>query len=66
VTGEPLIQRKDDNAEVLRRRLQAYHGQTAPILAYYNQHKILSSIDAMQPIKNVSQKIDEALYKNIH
>jgi len=26
VTGEPLIQRKDDNAEVLRKRLQAYHG----------------------------------------
>jgi adenylate kinase len=36
LTGEPLIQRKDDNAEVLRKRMQAYHTQTAPILAYYN------------------------------
>ncbi len=35
-TGEALIQRKDDNAEVLRKRMQAYHTQTAPILAYYN------------------------------
>lgn len=25
VTGEPLIQRKDDNAEVLRKRMSAYH-----------------------------------------
>ena len=25
ITGEPLIQRKDDNAEVLRKRMQAYH-----------------------------------------
>ena len=24
-TGEPLIQRKDDNAEVLKKRMQAYH-----------------------------------------
>lgn len=25
ITGEPLIQRKDDNAEVLKKRMQAYH-----------------------------------------
>ena len=25
VTGEPLIQRKDDNAEVLKKRMGAYH-----------------------------------------
>jgi adenylate kinase len=66
LTGEPLIQRKDDNAEVLRRRMQAYHGQTAPILSYYNQRSILSTIDAMQPIKQVTQHLDEILYKNIH
>jgi len=35
-TGEDLIQRKDDNAEVLRKRMQAYHSQTAPILSYYS------------------------------
>ena len=65
-TGEALIQRKDDNAEVLRKRMQAYHTQTAPILAYYNQKHLLNTIDAMAPIKSVSQHIDEVLYKNIH
>lgn len=32
ITGEPLIQRKDDNAEVLRSRLAAFHTQTEPVL----------------------------------
>ena len=50
LTGEDLIQRKDDNAEVLKKRMGAYHGQTAPILEYYRQKSILSSIDAMAPI----------------
>ncbi|KAK1266011.1 Adenylate kinase B [Acorus gramineus] len=31
VTGEPLIQRKDDTAEVLKSRLEAFHRQTEPV-----------------------------------
>ena len=65
MTGEPLIQRKDDNAEVLKRRMVAYHAQTAPILKYYGQRHILTTIDAMQPIGQVTQQIDEALYKRL-
>jgi adenylate kinase len=42
ITGEPLIQRKDDNAEVLKKRMTAYHGQTAPILEYYRSKNILA------------------------
>ena len=34
-TGDDLIQRKDDNAEALRKRMSAYHESTAPILNYY-------------------------------
>ena len=41
ITGEPLIQRKDDNAEVLKKRMGAFHGQTAPILDYYKAKNIL-------------------------
>lgn len=32
ITGEPLIQRKDDNADVLKSRLAAFHTQTQPVL----------------------------------
>jgi adenylate kinase family enzyme len=31
VTGEPLIQRKDDTASVLKSRLEAFHIQTEPV-----------------------------------
>lgn len=55
ITGEPLIQRKDDNAEVLRNRMKAYHTQTSPILNYYEQKSILSKIDAMAEIDKVQQ-----------
>ena len=64
-TGEPLIHRKDDNAEVLKKRMQAYHASTAPILNYYQQKHILKTIDAMQKIQQVTQQIDEAIYRNI-
>ncbi|PIA51268.1 hypothetical protein AQUCO_01100243v1 [Aquilegia coerulea] len=36
VTGEPLIQRKDDTAAVLKSRLEAFHRQTEPF-RYSNQ-----------------------------
>ncbi len=47
LTGEPLIQRKDDNAEVLKKRMVAYHEQTTPILDFYRAKNALTTIDAM-------------------
>ena len=35
VTGEPLIQREDDKEETVRKRLEVYHSQTAPLISYY-------------------------------
>jgi len=37
VTGEPLVQRSDDNAEALKKRLVTYHDQTAPVVGYYQK-----------------------------
>lgn len=34
-TGEPLVQRSDDNADTLRKRLVTYHQQTDPVAEYY-------------------------------
>ncbi|RZT04541.1 Adenylate kinase [Duganella sp. CF402] len=36
VTGEPLVQRDDDKAEVVKKRLDVYHNQTEVLLGYYN------------------------------
>lgn len=35
VTGEDLIQRADDNEETVLKRLDVYHAQTEPLVAYY-------------------------------
>ncbi|KAL8718613.1 MAG: hypothetical protein Q9225_004276 [Loekoesia sp. 1 TL-2023] len=48
VTGEPLIQRTDDNAETLKKRLSTYHEQTSPVVAYYKKTGIWKPIDASQ------------------
>lgn len=34
-TGEDLIQRKDDQEEVVKNRLEVYHAQTEPLIDYY-------------------------------
>ncbi|TFK46347.1 adenylate kinase 1, partial [Heliocybe sulcata] len=48
VTGEPLIQRSDDNVETLRKRLGAFHSQTGPVVDYYKQKGLWRGIDAAQ------------------
>ena len=37
LTGEPLIQRDDDQADTVKKRLAVYHNQTEVLLGYYNQ-----------------------------
>ncbi|KAG8744592.1 adenylate kinase [Ceratobasidium sp. 428] len=53
VSGEPLIQRSDDNAETLRKRLAAFHQQTGPVVDYYKKQGIWKGIDAAQSPKVV-------------
>ena len=36
VTGEPLVQRDDDKAETVKKRLSVFHNQTEVLLGYYN------------------------------
>ncbi|UZJ38790.1 adenylate kinase [Prosthecochloris sp. SCSIO W1103] len=37
VTGEPLVQREDDSEQTVRKRLEVYHCQTAPLIDYYQK-----------------------------
>ncbi|KAK4537496.1 hypothetical protein CDCA_CDCA12G3521 [Cyanidium caldarium] len=61
VTGEPLVQRSDDNEETLQKRLAAFHESTRPVLDYYRQRGILFQIDAGQEIDKVRQQWSRAL-----
>ena len=49
ITGEPLIQRSDDNAETLIKRLESYHKSTTPVAEYYKKKGIWYGVDAAQP-----------------
>jgi adenylate kinase len=35
VTGEPLVQRPDDDEATVRKRIETYHTQTKPLVNYY-------------------------------
>ena len=54
-------ERADDNAEVLAKRLQVYHDNTAPVLPYYNAQGKLKTVNGMDTIDEVSQQINEVL-----
>ncbi len=51
VTGEPLIQRDDDKEETVRKRLEVYHEQTAPLVEYYKKWRETGGLDAPQYIE---------------
>lgn len=36
-TGEPLVQRDDDQEATVRQRLKVYHDQTEPLIGYYSE-----------------------------
>jgi len=59
VTGEPLMQRSNDTAEALVKRLQAYHAKTEPILERYS--KCVYKINAFQSMDKVWKDVDAIL-----
>mmetsp|Transcript_16666 Transcript_16666/g.18855 ORF Transcript_16666/g.18855 Transcript_16666/m.18855 type:complete len:184 (+) Transcript_16666:297-848(+) len=60
ITGEPLMQRNDDNEATLRPRLKAFHEQTKPVLAHYKTQGIVTNVNAMQDMKQVYADICKA------
>jgi len=55
--GTGFKRRADDNAATVRERLQAYHAQTAPLIAYYNGKGVLERVDAMGTIADIRQAL---------
>jgi adenylate kinase len=56
-----FVRRKDDKAETVKARLEAYDAQTAPLLPYYRERGILRTIDGMAPIEVVTAELAAAL-----
>ena len=51
--GTAFKRRADDNAETVRARLQAYHAETAPLIAHYDRLSVLERIPAMGSIDGI-------------
>jgi|TARA_B110000091_G_scaffold141884_1_gene151519 adenylate kinase len=56
-TGEPLIQRKDDNENTIKTRLQSYHNKTSPLIEYYRKQGVLATVQADQSIEQVYRDV---------
>ena len=53
--------RKDDNEETVRTRMAEYRAKTAPILPFYEQRGIVSRVDGMADIDDVTGAIEKVL-----
>lgn len=54
---DSFIKRKDDNEEVVKRRLAIYHEDTIPVLDYFKGKAEYISVDGTQEIEKVTQDI---------
>lgn len=49
--------RSDDNENIFRKRMETYHAETKPVLDYYKEKELVTEIDGMAPIEDVSSEI---------
>jgi adenylate kinase len=55
--GSPLIQRDDDKEETIRKRLEVYARQTAPLIDYYESAGLLRQFDGQRDPEEVHDHI---------
>jgi adenylate kinase len=57
IDGSELYQRDDDRPETIKKRLQVYREQTAPLVEYYSGHTALIDLDGEKPPEMVTQAL---------
>lgn len=66
VTGEPIVQREDDQEDTIRKRLEVYQSQTRPLVDFYQQLEgsnapTYSHIAGVGSVDDIKQKVFAAL-----
>jgi adenylate kinase len=61
VDGSALVQRDDDKPETIRKRLEVYHRQTAPLIAFYEERGLLRRFDGSRRPTEVHDHIRAAI-----
>ncbi|OGW85701.1 MAG: adenylate kinase [Omnitrophica bacterium RIFCSPLOWO2_01_FULL_45_10b] len=55
--GSPLVQRKDDQPETIRKRLEVYERQTAPLIEFYKQRQLLRAVNGDLEVKPLQEEL---------
>jgi adenylate kinase len=55
--GTPLVQRPDDQEEVIRRRLDVYRELTEPLVAFYERRGLLRRVDGQGDVEEITRRI---------
>ncbi|MEE8618677.1 MAG: adenylate kinase [Dehalococcoidales bacterium] len=63
--GGELYQRPDDTVETVKKRLEVYFAQTAPLIDYYTQADKLLEVDGEGSVNEVGRRIVTALVKPV-
>ena len=53
--------RRDDKEETIRRRLEVYRGQTAPLIAFYQRRRCLTEIDGNLAVTQVNKVLHDSV-----
>lgn len=61
ICGGEVLQRKDDQPDVVRNRLKTYREQTAPLETYYRERGLLVQINAEAPANKVEQAVQRVI-----
>ena len=63
IDGSELYQRDDDKAETVLHRIEIYKKQTAPLIEYYTERRLLIEINGIEPIEAVSMQVRSVVQK---
>lgn len=63
--GSPLVMRKDDEPETVRKRIQVYEQETSPLVDYYKKKKLLVDVDASKRPKEVFKEAVKVIEEKI-
>lgn len=59
--GGDVVQRDDDTDDAIRRRLQLYETETAPLIDYYSNRGMLVTVDGLGSTDQVADRLVEAI-----
>jgi adenylate kinase len=59
--GGELYQRDDDREETINARLGVYAEQTAPLVSYYRERRLLRDIDGVGNVEDIRERVMQAL-----